>query len=93
MKSDQSKLERRPTWCSSTPSAPEWSALHNPVNSLVYNADGRSVHTVIVDGKIVVQNHTPLFVDERELIPQIQNDGQNLLTRTNLHYPPRWPIL
>ena len=72
---------------------PEWSALHNPVNSLVYNADGRSVHTVIVDGKIVVQNHTPLFVDERELIPQVQTDGQNLLTRTNLSFPPRWPIL
>ncbi len=72
---------------------PEWSALHNPVNSLVYNADGRSVHTVIVDGNIVVQNHTPLFVDEKELIPQVQADGQNLLHRTNLHYPPRWPIL
>ena len=49
---------------------PEWSALHNPVNSLVYNADGRSVHTVIVDGKIVVQDHTPLFVDEQSLIPR-----------------------
>ena len=72
---------------------PEWSALHNPVNSLVYNADGRSVHTVIVDGNIVVQNHTPLFVDEKELIPQVQTDGQNLLNRTNLSFPPRWPIL
>ncbi len=72
---------------------PEWSALHNPVNSLVYNADGRSVHTVIIDGNIVVQNHTPLFVDEKSLIPQVQTDGQNLLRRTNLHYPPRWPIL
>ena len=72
---------------------PEWSPLHNPVNSLVYNADGRSVHTVIIDGKIVVEDHTPLFVDERELTPQVQTDGQNLLTRTNLSFPPRWPIL
>ena len=26
---------------------PEWQALWNPVNNLVYNADGRSVHTVV----------------------------------------------
>ncbi len=71
----------------------EWSALHNPVNSLVYSADGRSVHTVIIDGNIVVQDHTPTFVDEQSLIPQVQTDGQNLLTRTNLSFPPRWPIL
>ena len=33
---------------------PEWRTLFNPVNSLVYNADGRSVHTVLVDGRVVV---------------------------------------
>ena len=43
---------------------PEWATLFNPVNNLVYNADGRSVHTVIVDGKVVVEDHVPLFVDE-----------------------------
>ena len=34
---------------------PEWQALFNPVNNLIYNADGRSVDTVIVDGKIVLE--------------------------------------
>src|SRR5699024_471494 len=29
---------------------PEWQAIFNPINNLIYNADGRSVHTVIVDG-------------------------------------------
>ena len=33
---------------------PEWQTLFNPVNNLVYNADGRSVHTVIIDGRVVV---------------------------------------
>ena len=37
---------------------PEWRNLFNPVNTLVYNADGRSVHTVIVDGRVVVQDYT-----------------------------------
>ncbi len=72
---------------------PEWRALFNPVNSLVYNADGRSVHTVIVDGQVVVRNHQPQFVDEIELIRRVQESGENLLRRQNLSYPPRWPLV
>ena len=54
----------------------EWATLFNPVNSLVYNADGRSVHTVLVDGQLVVENHTPLFVDEQALIAEVQAVGR-----------------
>ena len=43
---------------------PEWRTLFNPVNSLVYNAAGRSVHTVMVDGRVVVEGQKPTFVDE-----------------------------
>ena len=43
---------------------PEWQALWNPVNNLVYNADGRSIHTVVVDGRVVVDAHRQSFVDE-----------------------------
>src|SRR5436309_4267527 len=43
---------------------PEWQALFNPINNLVYNADGRSVHKVIVDGQVVVDAYRQLFVDE-----------------------------
>ncbi len=71
----------------------EWATLFNPVNSLVYNADGRSVHTVIVDGRVVVENHTPLFVDEPALIDEVQAVGENLLARTGLSFPTPWPIV
>jgi cytosine/adenosine deaminase-related metal-dependent hydrolase len=72
---------------------PEWRNLFNPVNTLVYNADGRSVHTVIVDGRIVVQGYTALYVDEWELIQKVQEIGQRLLARTGVHFPPRWPVV
>ena len=72
---------------------PEWSTLFNPVNSLVYNADGRSVHTVMVDGRIVVEDHRPLFVDERQLIRRTQELGEKLLARTGIDVPQRWPML
>ena len=72
---------------------PEWRTLHNPVNNLVYNADGRSVHTVIVDGRVVVENHVPLFVDEWELIQKVQALGEDMLSRTGISYPSRWPLV
>ena len=72
---------------------PEWRTIFNPVNNLVYNADGRSVHTVLVDGRVVVENHQPLFVDEWELVQKVQQLGEDLLARTGVAYPSRWPMV
>ncbi len=72
---------------------PEWRSLFNPVNTLVYNVDGRSVHTVIVDGKIVVEAYKPRYVDEWQLIQKVQAIGEQLLARTSVHFPPRWPVV
>lgn len=73
---------------------PEWRALFNPVNTLVYNADGRSVHTVIVDGKVVIEDHKPTYVNEWELIQKVQAIGENMLARTGLPFPQhRWPVV
>ena len=72
---------------------PEWRTIFNPVNNLVYNADGRSVHTVIVDGKVVVEDHKPTFVDEWQLIQKVQELGENLLARTGVSFSPRWPVV
>ncbi|MEE9247132.1 MAG: amidohydrolase [Dehalococcoidia bacterium] len=72
---------------------PEWRTLFNPVNSLVYNADGRSVHTVIVDGKVVIENHQPVFVNEWKLIQRVRGIGEDLAARVGISYPPSWPIV
>ncbi len=71
----------------------EWATLFNPVNTLVYNADGRSIHTVIADGRVVVENHKPLFVDEQALIVEAQAVGESMLSRAGLSFPPPWPIV
>lgn len=72
---------------------PEWRSLFNPINNLVYNADGRSVHTVLVDGRVVVQDHQPVYTDERELIQKVQGIGERLLARTGVSFPSRWPVV
>ena len=73
---------------------PEWQALFNPINNLVYNADGRSVHTVIVDGRVVVDAYRQTFVDEPRLFAKVQEIGEKLLTRTGTSFPrSRWQIV
>ena len=72
---------------------PEWRTLFNPVNNLVYSADGRSVHTVIVDGRVVVRNHVPTFVDEWELIQEVQGFGADMMKRAGVDFKPRWPVV
>jgi len=73
---------------------PEWQALFNPINNLVYNADGRSVHTVIVDGRVVVDAYRQSFVDEARLFAKVQEIGERLQARTGVTFPrSRWPIV
>ncbi len=71
----------------------EWRTLFNPVNNLVYGADGRSVHTVIVDGKVRVEDHRPVYVDEWDLIQKVQVLGTELMARTGVSFPSRWPLV
>jgi 5-methylthioadenosine/S-adenosylhomocysteine deaminase len=72
---------------------PEWRTLVNPINNLVYNADGRSVHTVIVDGRVVVDDYKTQFVDEWELIQKVQELGEGLMARTGVSFPSKWPMV
>jgi 5-methylthioadenosine/S-adenosylhomocysteine deaminase len=72
---------------------PEWQALWNPVNNLVYNADGRSVHTVMIDGRVVVDAYRQTFVDEPRLFARVQDIGERLQARTGISFPrSRWPM-
>ncbi len=72
---------------------PEWRTLFNPVNALVYCADGRSVHTVLIDGQVVVEGYRPVFVDLPALIREVQVIGARVLERTGIAFAPRWPVV
>lgn len=73
---------------------PEWQALFNPINNLIYNADGRSVDTVIVDGRIVLEGGRQSFVDADRLYGQVRAIGESLQERTGISFPrSRWPIV
>lgn len=72
----------------------EWSAVFDPINNLVYSADTRSVRTVVADGRVVVDDFHPLFVDEPRIADRVQELGEALLARTGTKINRgRWPIL
>jgi 5-methylthioadenosine/S-adenosylhomocysteine deaminase len=72
----------------------QWSALFDPINNLVYSADASSIRTVIADGKIVVDDFQPLFVDEALIADRVQELGEALLARTGTRVNHgRWPLV
>jgi 5-methylthioadenosine/S-adenosylhomocysteine deaminase len=60
---------------------PHIAPVHKPVSSIVYNANGNDVDTVIVDGKIVVRNKASVLVDEMALIEECQERVEYLKTK------------
>ena len=60
----------------------EWRATFDPVNNLVYAADGRSVRIVVAGGRVVVDDGQVLFADETAVSERVQEIGERLLART-----------
>jgi len=72
---------------------PEWVPLHNVANSLVYSADGKSVHTVLVDGRVVVEAGRMTLVDEEKVYRRAQEAGEAIIARTGLPRKMKWPVV
>jgi len=71
---------------------PEWRPLLNVMNQLVWSADGRGVHTVIVDGKLVVEDGRMVTVDEGRLYAAAQQAGEAITARSGLPDKSKYPI-
>jgi 5-methylthioadenosine/S-adenosylhomocysteine deaminase len=72
---------------------PEWVPNYSEVQNLVYSADGRSVETVYVNGKLVMDGGKVLTVDENEVIGKCLELSDKLLQRTGVTVPGRWPVI
>ncbi|HLF48865.1 MAG TPA: amidohydrolase, partial [Methylomirabilota bacterium] len=73
---------------------PEWQPLYNPVANLVYSATGRSVDTVIVDGRVLVEGGRALALDESAIIEEARRRAPGILAKTKLAalVAPKWPV-
>lgn len=74
-------------------SRPHWRGLTDPIRNLVHSATGDSVHTVLVDGQVVVENGRATFVDDLwGLIEQVEAAGVRIRAATGITHPSGWPV-
>ena len=71
---------------------PEWRPLLNVMNQLVWSADGRGVHTVVVDGEVVVKDGRMTTVDEEALYAAAQEAGEAITARSGLPDKAKFPV-
>jgi cytosine/adenosine deaminase-related metal-dependent hydrolase len=71
---------------------PEWQPLNNIPAQLVWSADGRSVHSVWVDGRRVVDSYRCTTLDEERLYADAAGVAAGLRQRCGLPDSCPWPV-
>jgi len=72
---------------------PHLMPVRNPISSLVYAANGADIDTVIIDGKIVMQNREVKTMDEQKILNMVQEEGLTPDKRLNLKISSSWPVV
>ena len=72
---------------------PEWRPLLDPVSTLVYSASAASVGTVLVDGRVLLDDRRVTTVDEREVLARVERLVGPYLARVGLAARPKWPLI
>ncbi len=72
----------------------EFLPMHNPVSNLMMSASGATAKTVLVDGKVVVENGTLKTADEYAILERAEKAAFDMLERSGLKKSIRnkWPI-
>ncbi|HKA62807.1 MAG TPA: amidohydrolase family protein [Methylomirabilota bacterium] len=73
--------------------APEWRPLLNPLNNLVYAATGSSVRSVMIDGRLVLDEGRITTVDERGVYERVEVLARRQVERAGLRIESKWPRL
>jgi len=66
--------------------------LHNPISNLVHACSGECANTVIIDGKIVMEDRKVKTVDENEVLSKAQRAAEEVAERAGLteFTKPKW---
>lgn len=72
----------------------EWRPVINPIGNLVYSAEGSSVDTVIVDGKILMESGVVKTIDAKALLREATPAARRVAERAGVlhHGKPAWPV-
>jgi len=72
---------------------PEWRPLLNPLNNLIYAATGSSVRSVMIDGRMVLDEGRITTVDERAVYARVETLAREQVRRAGLTIESKWPWL
>ena len=64
----------------------------DPIRRFVYSADGGSVDTVVIDGKVVMKNRELTTIDEARLKHDVLSAGKAWMGRANVPVTTPWPV-
>jgi 5-methylthioadenosine/S-adenosylhomocysteine deaminase len=71
----------------------DWRPLHNPIANLAYGVTGHSVDTVLIGGRIVLQNKKSTIFDEDALRDEVERTDRRILAKIGIEPRPGWPVL
>jgi cytosine/adenosine deaminase-related metal-dependent hydrolase len=64
--------------------------LTDPVSQLVYSSRSKSVHTVVIDGRVVFEARRPTRVDAGEVFAGVQTSARKILDQMQYRLEPKW---
>ncbi|MGJ7575052.1 amidohydrolase family protein [Variovorax sp. RB2P76] len=75
-------------------SSPHWwpDPFANPVPDLVYSGTGRDARTVVIDGKIVMEDGELLHIDVASIAPKVRSAANASYDRIGVRPAGEWPI-
>ncbi len=65
----------------------------NPVSNLVYSGNGLDVDTVLVNGRILMQDKKLLTLNQDKVIQNARDHIAGLLERADVSICPKWPVV
>ena len=65
----------------------------NPVSNLVYSGSGDYVETVIVNGRVLMQDKQLLTLDAAKVMENARKHSGVLMERAGIDNRPKWPVL
>jgi 5-methylthioadenosine/S-adenosylhomocysteine deaminase len=68
------------------------SPVTDPVSNLVYAANGSNVHTVVVNGQVVLRDGVATTVDEEAILAEADAAASRVIGHITPRHQPRWPI-
>jgi cytosine/adenosine deaminase-related metal-dependent hydrolase len=72
---------------------PEAFPLTDPVSNLVFSARSKTVHTVVIDGRVVFEGRQSTMVDREEVFAAVQASVARVFDRMGYRFDPKWPPL